>query len=98
MPSFQPVVLTASGSVKRKAEDHFENRNSKRVSTGCEGDTNIPVNASPSDAIQSHDQCGWFSGMYLFRGIVEYVNQVSFYRRNHQYKKHKTWDGDAISL
>ena len=41
-------------------------------------------------------KCGWFSGIYLFRGVIEYVIHVSFYRRNHQYKKHKTWDGDAI--
>ena len=66
MPSFQPVVLTASGSVKRKAEEHFENRDPKRVSvsSGCEGDINIPVNASPSDTIQSHDQV-WMVQWYL---------------------------------
>ncbi|KJA27752.1 hypothetical protein HYPSUDRAFT_34887 [Hypholoma sublateritium FD-334 SS-4] len=80
MPSFQPLASTSSISDKRKAEGYPENRNPKRVSvsTGYEGDENVPVNTPPSGSSPSQDQI-W---------MVQW--------RNHQYKKHKTWDGDAI--
>lgn len=87
MPAFQ--VPTA---IKRKSEQHDE-PSRKRVAV--ELPSSAPI-ASIPNASDEFWMVLWYVTIENTLPALNLLHLITFTRRNPQYKKHKTWDGDAV--
>lgn len=87
MPAFQ--TLQDSGQ-KRKHDGHDLN-DATRKRQAVESDQ---ANEKTGGRFSSEQY--WMVQWYVFTLMRDHVSSRTRVRRNPQYKKHKTWDGDAV--
>jgi DNA repair and recombination protein RAD54B len=84
MPAFQAPV----GNKRKSAPCDEPSRKRPAV------DSSSPQITPDLTGSEEHWMVLWYVPLDLLRCI--YFMFISTTRRNHQYKKHKTWDGDAV--